>query len=305
MYLTLIASLLGSISALNVKGPYQCLASALLLVAIFPEFVGTHVSSSSSHHYPSSQQQHHNNNDNNVYIQSNISLQHSNHYYYQSGKRTMSIDYDDPRMSPKWQWVLKPSRGSSSSSHYGGGDNSVHERPVRHWWANLLHPRHQVSHSKRSAQHPVEPTSATAPHPPNSSLHNSSQHPLPTSGPLYECIDHRQWPGLHTPHIMTPEGASEWLNRVCSANQLDQRVKELLNALISCPQHKVCQVLSPEELRNLGDDKTCRHEAGRLWKRFHQIFLVIRDFSDVFQEKFDTADYSVIFNSNQCQVRVF
>ena len=104
---------------------------------------------------------------------------------------------------------------------------------------------------------------------------------------------------------MTPEGASEWLNRVCSANQLDQRVKELLNALISCPQHKVCQFLSPEELRNLGDDKTCRHEAGRLWKRFHQIFLVIRDFSDVFQEKFDTADYSVIFNSNQCQVRVF
>jgi hypothetical protein len=96
----------------------------------------------------------------------------------------------------------------------------------------------------------------------------------------------------------------EWLNRVCSAGTLDRRVKELLSALLSCPQHRVCQILSPEELRNLSDNTLCRQQASKLFLRFKDIFLVIRDFSDVFQEKFDTADYSVIFNSNQCQVRL-
>ena len=102
---------------------------------------------------------------------------------------------------------------------------------------------------------------------------------------------------------MTLHGATEWVDRVCSANQLDQRVMELLTALEYCPRHKVCQILSPDELRRLSDDNSCRQEAERLWSRFHKIFLVNRDFSDVFQEKFDTANYSVSFNSSHCQVR--
>ena len=38
----------------------------------------------------------------------------SSHYYYhyQTGKRTLYMDEEDPRLSPKWQWVLKPSRRS-------------------------------------------------------------------------------------------------------------------------------------------------------------------------------------------------
>jgi len=281
------------VSALNARGPFQCLVSAslLLLLATFPEFAGTHVSSG-PHHHPSSH-----NNDNNIYIQSNISLQQNNHHYYyhhHTGKRTMSFDYEDPLGSPKWQWVLKPSRRTSSH-------RSPHERPVRHWWANLARPHHQqVSHSKRSAPSSAMATLTTDY---TTHVHNNSSQPLSNSGPLYECLDH-QWPGLETPYIMTHHGAIEWMDRVCSANSLDQRVRELLSALWSCPQHRVCQILSPEELRNLSDNKLCRHEASKLWTRFRNIFLVIRDFSDVFQEKFDTADYSVIFNSNQCQVGI-
>lgn len=218
----------------------------------------------------------------------------------------MIFDPDDPLSLPKWQWVLRPPL----------------ERPVRHWWANLAHHdshdsynhyHHHQKHNRRSASQSMAPTS-WSPAPPSTSTllqdfefnfedhknYNNNFGLKPQS--LFECRDQQQCPGIETPEVMTMHGSMHWIDRVCNASTLDRRVKELLTAVWLCPQHKVCQILSPEELRNLGGNgHQCKHQASKLWHRFRNIFLVIRDFSDVFQEKFDTADYSVIFNSNQCQ----
>ena len=298
----------GSRSSVHGRGQLQvqCLFPtilAIVLVISFPDFAGTHFSSSSSHlHRPPSQQQQqqqqqHSFIGDDVRIASNMSVHHSrNHHYYNfqsSGKRTMSMDYDDDAVSlPKRQWVVRPPR----------------QRPVRHWWANLAHHtnHHREQHNKRSATSESTTTTTTTIKKmdfPDVHINNFDNFSSHGTSPLFECRDSQQWPGLQTPDVMSFQGSMAWIDRVCTSSTLDRRVKELLTALWLCPQHKVCQILSPEELRNLSDDHLCRQEASKLWHRFRNIFLVIRDFSDVFQEKFDTADYSVIFNSNQCQVK--
>jgi len=209
----------------------------------------------------------------------------------QSGKWTYPGSSDTTNLiSPKWQWVLK-------SRHTQHPNGNVSVRPVRHWWANLQRPHRSQTHTKRSAGQ----TSATK------DIYGRNktgvEHEDPHHTKLYECLA-TEWPDLDTPDIMTLEGMSHWVSEVCSAERLDERVKVLLKAIWLCPHHMVCQVLSPSELKNLGGpDKACRHEAMKLWDRFHKIFLVIRDFNDVFKPKFDLPDYSVMFNSTQCQVR--
>ena len=106
------------------------------------------------------------------------------------------------------------------------------------------------------------------------------------------------------------KGEPEWEDRVCSKSTLDARVKELLKALDqSCPDHKVCQVLSPEILQRLARPEQCRKEARHLWRNvFHKLYVMIRDFSDVLQQKFDIGDYSLeekIEQNQQCRVRNF
>ena len=111
--------------------------------------------------------------------------------------------------------------------------------------------------------------------------------------------------GEATPHIYTVKGALEWERRVCEeTDTLDLRVKELLKAL-PCPQHKVCQILSPEDLQELAKPpKQCRQKAQDLWKNlFHKLYLIIRDFSDVFQQKFDIGNYSAMHENQRCKVR--
>ena len=206
----------------------------------------------------------------------------------------MIFDPDDPLSLPKWQWVLRPPL----------------ERPVRHWWANLAHHdsnsynhyHHHQKHNRRSASQTMTTSTSSSTQDSEFDDYHSKNFHNSGSSPLFECHEQPQCPGIQNPEMMTIKGSLRWIDRVCNASTLDRRVRELLTAIWLCPQHKVCQILSPEELRNLGgDDHLCRYQASKLWQRFRNIFLVIRDFSDVFQEKFDTADYSVIFNSNQCQ----
>ena len=99
------------------------------------------------------------------------------------------------------------------------------------------------------------------------------------------------------------KGELEWEDRVCSTSTLDDRVRELLKALDqTCPDHKVCQILSPEILQRLARPDQCRLEARDLWKTvFHRLYLMIRDFSDVLQQKFDIGDYSLFENIQQNQ----
>jgi hypothetical protein len=106
------------------------------------------------------------------------------------------------------------------------------------------------------------------------------------------------------PEIMTVKGESAWEERVCStSNSLDERVKVLLEAL-PCPQHRLCQILSPQDLRELARPDRCRQVVRDKWKKlFHKLYLVIRDFSEVFQQKFDIGDYSAAIHENQrCKV---
>ena len=97
-------------------------------------------------------------------------------------------------------------------------------------------------------------------------------------------------------------GVAEWVERVCNKNNLDERVQVLLEAL-PCPQHKVCQILSPNVLRNLArPPDQCRQEARDLWKNlFHKLFWMIRDFSDVFQQKLDLGQYNFLNDEENIQ----
>ena len=103
--------------------------------------------------------------------------------------------------------------------------------------------------------------------------------------------------------ILTVKAEPEWEDRVCTTTTLDSRVQELLKALDNtCPDHQVCQILSPEVLRRLARPELCREEARRLWKHvFHDLNMKIRDFSDVLQHKFDIGDYSLEETKQQNQ----
>ena len=65
----------------------------------------------------------------------------------------------------------------------------------------------------------------------------------------------------------------------------------------------MCQILSPDVLRNLArpTDK-CRQVARDLWKNlFHKLFWMIRDFSDVFQQKLDLGQYNSLNDEENIQ----
>ena len=72
---------------------------------------------------------------------------------------------------------------------------------------------------------------------------------------------------------------------------------------LPCPHHKVCQILSPNVLRSLArPPDICRQVARDLWKNlFHKLFLMIRDFSDVFQQKLDLGQYNSLNDEENIQ----
>jgi hypothetical protein len=139
---------------------------------------------------------------------------------------------------------------------------------------------------------------------------NKSKYPI--SADFHECLQEEllnqgQQQGHLADDILTVKGEPEWEDRVCSTITLDARVRELLKALDqSCPDHRVCQILSPEILQRLARPEQCRKEARNLWKNvFHKLYVMIRDFSDVLQQKFDIGDYSLdrIEQNQRCKVR--
>ena len=146
--------------------------------------------------------------------------------------------------------------------------------PIRHWWAE--------HHQKRSAV---------------------ASDPTSSSGNQPQCLQND--PKAHhgrTFSGLTWKGEHEWAERVCSQPSLDERVKALLKES-PCDQHRVCQVLSPSELRDIGSDSRCRRAVKETWfKRFHAIHKILVDFEEVFVKKFDIDQYSVMHEVKQCKV---
>ena len=67
----------------------------------------------------------------------------------------------------------------------------------------------------------------------------------------------------------------------------------------------VCQILSPEVLQMLARPDKCFQVARDLWKNlFHKLYLINRDFSDVFQLKFDIGNYSTMQENQRCKVSI-
>ncbi len=84
---------------------------------------------------------------------------------------------------------------------------------------------------------------------------------------------------------------------------MDSRVRELLRAN-PCPRHRVCQVLSPRDLKGVasGDARVCRRTVEGWWRRFHAIHKALVEFERVFTHKLDIGDFSVMHEVEQCQV---
>ena len=101
---------------------------------------------------------------------------------------------------------------------------------------------------------------------------------------------------------LTWQGERPWEEAVCNATSLDRRVKLLLEQS-PCDQHKVCQILSPTDLRDLASDATCRKVVRETWfEKFHRIHRILVDFEEVFLKKFDIDKYSVMHEVEQCKV---
>ena len=104
--------------------------------------------------------------------------------------------------------------------------------------------------------------------------------------------------------ILSLQGESAWEDRVCATRTLNDRVHVLLEAL-PCHLHRVCQILSPTLLQRLARPDECRQVARDLWRNvFHKLHLMIRDFSDVLQQKFDIGNYSTMHENEMCKVRL-
>ena len=127
--------------------------------------------------------------------------------------------------------------------------------------------------------------------------------------------------------------AIAWENEICcNAEQkkkglcnredmtLDDRVRKILKQGLAgiCDDHLICEIFSPQDLRNIGDPNsaTCRTAVKSWWKRFHRLFISIRNFEEIYQPKFDLlfeyqSDYNQTYsdehktnyNFTKCKVR--
>lgn len=128
--------------------------------------------------------------------------------------------------------------------------------------------------------------------------------------------------------------AEAWVNEICcNAEQkkkgicqkedktLEDRVRKILKQGLKgiCDDHLVCEIFSPQDLRNIGDpdSATCRTAVKSWWKRFHRLFISIRNFEEIYQPKFDLfqsseqSDFNITnsdaqtttYNFTKCKVR--
>lgn len=189
------------------------------------------------------------------------------------------------------KWQKKSSKSSSSGSERPANNRTLESSrfslPIRHWWAAMYHHKPPMSFpksSKRSSR--------------SSSLLQSQPRSLISH--LFQCLE-KSYPNHVTPDVMTFHGAVEWADRVCNTTTLDERVRLLLEAL-PCPQHRLCQVLSPSDLVDIARPDKCHDVVHTKWRTlFHKLYVVIRDFSEVFQHKFDIGDYSAMYENQRCK----
>jgi hypothetical protein len=156
---------------------------------------------------------------------------------------------------------------------------------IRHWWQ-----QQQQKQQKRS-------TSEQQHHSGSSISAAESSSPLPS-----HCLQRGK--GIERIHALTINGSKEYSEQVCNARTLDQRVRVLLEAS-PCKQHRLCQVLSPEDLRSIASDfHACKHTVlHKWWVRFKHIEDILVDFDDVLSEKFSIGGFSVVYDVEQCRVR--
>ena len=203
-----------------------------------------------------------------------------------------------------------PSKSPSSSTN-------LVSVPIRHWWMAVFH-HHGDQHSSSQAYPPALPPGGSAQSralfvadPPGhftaDSARASRVKRLLESAEAREnftqCLHEDALSGSAQHDILSVQGESAWEDRVCATSTLNDRVHVLLEAL-PCSQHRVCQILSPTLLRRLARPDECRQVARDLWRNvFHKLYLMIRDFSDVLQQKFDIGDYSTMHQNEMCKVR--
>ncbi len=213
-----------------------------------------------------------------------------------------------------------PAAVATATSGGGGGTQAAQEAgpwawvqqspPIRHWWA-------AVHHHKRSAQQQQQQQQPT--------LHPSNPHhvsgggvlspELPYRPPVHRKEQQQQQPQQqhqclrYLSHLLPLESplhlhnGPSWVRRVCSRRDLDSRVRELLRAN-PCPQHQVCQVLSPRDLQGIasGDAAECAATVERWWRTFHAIRKALVEFERIFTTRFDIGDFSVMHEVDQCKV---
>ena len=206
------------------------------------------------------------------------------HRKFQSG-RTTSVNFNPKSASfssSSSQFSVKSPSSISSS-------RNLVSVPIRHWWMAVYHhhgDQHSSSIGARASR--VKRLLASA-----EARQNFTQ-----------CLHEDVLGWSSQPDILSLQGESAWEDRVCATRTLNDRVHVLLEAL-PCPQHRVCQILSPTLLRRLARPDQCRQVARDLWRNvFHKLYLMIRDFSDVLQQKFDIGDYTTMHENEMCKVRM-
>lgn len=163
--------------------------------------------------------------------------------------------------------------------------------PIRHWWAQ---------HHKRSASSSSRVLSSSAVT--SSSPPFVSSHQQPDTH-QQKCLRYLQY--VPEESVLRVKNGADWSNDVCSTYPLDKRVKKMLLAS-PCDQHRVCQVLSPQDLQQIASDKaTCIRNVDSWWKKFHNISRALLDFDYVFTTSLDIDKYSVSHDINveECKVR--
>ena len=219
--------------------------------------------------------------------QNQVSVQQ--HRKFQSG-RTTSVN------------ISKSASLSLSKSPSSISRNLV-SVPIRHWWMAVYHHHGDQHSSSQVAGAPSQSASARASR--VKRLLQSAEARQNFTQCLHEDVLTGSSSTLMGQHdILSLQGESAWEDRVCATRTLNDRVHVLLEAL-PCHLHRVCQILSPTLLQRLARPDECRQVARDLWRNvFHKLHLMIRDFSDVLQQKFDIGNYSTMHENEMCKVRI-
>ena len=178
---------------------------------------------------------------------------------------------------------------SSTSPHHNHHARSIEgpypwaPAPIRHWWAQ---------HHRRS-------TTSTDNHKQQLQCLNRHRERLKAVMGLEASSSS---PGSNFRHL---HQAESWAQRVCSQATLEARVRLLLSES-PCERHRVCQVLSPADLRGVESDerRVCMRRVEKWWKVFHAVEMAVLDFDKAFITSLDASQYSVMYDVKRCKVSI-